>query len=427
MNISRKGALASAPHRYSAEALCTRYEAVRGETERLAAPLSAEDQLVQSMEDASPAKWHRAHTTWFFEMFILKPLGDYREFDASYSFLFNSYYEAVGARHPRAQRGLLTRPSLEEVANYRAHVDSAMLSLLHTRDFTAEQAALIELGLNHEQQHQELLLTDILHAFARNALHPAYHMHRPIDARMAPPLSYSDYQGGLIEIGHDENGFAYDNEGPRHKHWLEPFRLARRLVTNGEWLDFIEDGGYREPRHWLCDGWAAVQSHGWSAPLYWQDSDGEWLSMTLAGLQPLNRQAPVSHISYYEADAYARWAGARLPTEAEWEHAAAQEADTDGNFRESGALRPLPATDGMQFFGDCWEWTASPYTPYPGYRTAAGAVGEYNGKFMVNQMVLRGGSCVTSGDHIRASYRNFFYPHQRWQFAGLRLAHDTGH
>ena len=427
MNTSRKGALARAHSQSRTQSLRARFEAVRAETEGLAAPLSAEDQTVQSMPDASPTKWHRAHTSWFFETFILKRAAGYREFHPDFGFLFNSYYDAVGERHPRPQRGLVTRPTCDDVTAYRAHVDAAMLALMETRAFTGELASLVELGLHHEQQHQELLLTDILHAFAQNALCPAYQAHKPIDARLAPELSFAAFDGGLVEIGHDGEGFAFDNEGPRHKVWLEPFRLARRLVTNREWLAFIDDGGYRDPRHWLSDGWAAVQDNGWTAPLYWQMRDGAWSSMTLSGLQPLNTQAPVTHISFYEADAFARWCGKRLPTEAEWEHAAASLPDMEGNFRNSAALRPLPATDGMQLFGDCWEWTASAYAPYPGFRAAKGAVGEYNGKFMVNQMVLRGGSCATAADHIRATYRNFFYPHQRWQFAGLRLADTIGH
>jgi ergothioneine biosynthesis protein EgtB len=426
MNTSRKGALARAHKQARAQSLPARFEAVRAETERLAAPLSAEDQTVQSMTDASPAKWHRAHTSWFFETFILKRMDGYRDFHPDFSFLFNSYYDAVGARHPRPQRGLVTRPSCGEIAAYRGHVDTAMLALMETPAFTGDLASLVELGLHHEQQHQELMLTDVLHAFAQNSLGPAYQAHKPIDARMAPNLSFADFEGGLVEIGHDGEGFAFDNEGPRHKVWLEPFRLARRLVTNREWLEFIDDGGYRDPRHWLSDGWACLQANGWTAPLYWQKHDSGWVSMTLSGLQPLNTQAPVTHVSFYEADAFARWCGKRLPRETEWEHAAAALPDNGGNFRDSGALRPLPASGNMQLFGDCWEWTGSPYAPYPGYCAAKGAVGEYNGKFMINQMVLRGGSCVTAANHIRASYRNFFYPHQRWQFAGLRLAETIG-
>ena len=427
MTLNRKGALSRASANNPGEsALIARFRAVRAETERLAAPLSAEDQVVQSMPDASPAKWHRAHTTWFFETFLLKDAEAYAPFHADYSFLFNSYYDAVGARHPRPQRGLLTRPPLEEIAAYRAHVDAAMAQFLAARGGEPRIAALVELGLHHEQQHQELLLTDILHAFAQNSVHPAYQAHKPIAARTAPALAFTEFEGGLVEIGHDGEDFAFDNESPRHRAWLEPYRLANRLVTNGEWLEFIAAGGYRDPKHWLSDGWQCVQANDWSAPLYWQQQDGAWLSMTLSGLQPINTQAPVTHVSFYEAEAFARWRGKRLPTEAEWEHAAQAQADPRGNFRESGALRPLPALDDTQMFGDCWEWTGSPYTSYPGFRAAEGAVGEYNGKFMINQMVLRGGSCVTPADHIRSTYRNFFYPHQRWQFSGLRLADDSG-
>jgi dimethylhistidine N-methyltransferase len=406
--------------------LAERFLAVRDATERLAAPLGAEDQLLQSMPDASPVKWHRAHTTWFFETFILKRQPGYREFHPAYSFLFNSYYEAVGARHPRPQRGLLSRPAVEEISDYRRHVDEAMCALLAVA-IDEETARLIELGLNHEQQHQELILTDILHAFAQNPLRPAY-------AEAGPPLSvapgragFVDFEGGTVQIGHAGDGFAFDNEGPRHAAILVPYRLAERLVTNGEWLEFIEAGGYRDPALWLSDGWQCATAQAWAAPLYWEERDGAWFQMTLAGLQPLDLEAPVAHVSFYEAEAFARWRGKRLPSEAEWENAARGLDPREGNFVESGALRPLPpsAPGSRQMFGDVWEWTASAYAPYPGYRAADGAVGEYNGKFMINQMVLRGGSCATPASHMRASYRNFFYPHQRWQFSGLRLAEDA--
>jgi dimethylhistidine N-methyltransferase len=405
-----------------------RYCAIRAETERLAAALTPEDQCVQSMPDASPAKWHRAHTTWFFETFVLRQhLPGYRPFDPEYNYLFNSYYEAIGERHARDRRGLLTRPSADEVAAYRRHVDRAMAEILDGGKRSAELSALVELGLQHEQQHQELLLTDILHAFAQNPLLPAYAPYRPGEAVQSSPMEFTQFDGGCVAIGHEDGGFAFDNETPRHDVIVSPYRLANRLVTNGEWLDFIADGGYRNPALWLSDGWHRACAEGWQAPLYWQARDGEWFAMTLSGLKPVERDAPVSHVSYYEADAFARWAGARLPSEAEWEHAAAQLASCSGNFREDGYLRPLPAgrRAGLQLFGDVWEWTHSPYVSYPGYHAPEGAVGEYNGKFMVNQMVLRGGSCVTNRDHIRATYRNFFYPHQRWQFSGLRLAHDV--
>ena len=393
--------------------LAARFEAVRAETERLAAPLSAEDQLVQSMPDASPTKWHRAHTTWFFETFLLKRAADYREFDPDFGYLFNSYYESVGPRHPRAERGMLTRPSCAEIADYRAHVDDAMLGLI---------AALIELGLNHEQQHQELLLTDILHALSQNALLPAYASYRPAPPAALSAPQWREFGGGDVEIGHGGKGFAFDNEGPRHAVLLQPYRLSDALVSNAEWLEFIAAGGYRDPKYWLADGWARVQAENWSAPLYWRERDGERFAMTLSGLQPLDRAAPVCHVSYYEADAFARFRGARLPTECEWEHAAAQ-SDIAGNFSNSRMYRPV--ANGGRMFGDVWQWTGSAYLPYPGFRISDGAVGEYNGKFMINQMVLRGGSCATPADHIRASYRNFFYPHQRWQFMGLRLASDV--
>lgn len=388
------------------------------------------------MPDASPAKWHLAHTTWFFETFLLQPLlPGYQAFDGRWGFLFNSYYEAVGARHPRPQRGLLTRPSLDEVLAYRAAVDDAMLRLLDRPEGQVPEAqTLLELGINHEQQHQELLLMDILHAFSCNPLYPAY---RPVvPAEAAPPAAgagaasgWVACDGGLHQVGCDGPEFHFDNEGPRHSVWLQPFRLAARPVSNGDWLAFVADGGYCRSELWLSDGWATVQAEGWQAPLYWrQISDADWCEMTLGGLQPLDRAAPVCHVSYYEADAFARWAGKRLPSEAEWEVAAAA-LPVVGNFLAASALHPRAdaAVEGgalRQMFGDVWEWTQSPYTPYPGFRPAAGAVGEYNGKFMCNQMVLRGGCCVTPDGHVRASYRNFFYPHQRWQFAGVRLAKD---
>ncbi len=420
--------------------LANAYDVVRRQTEALAAPLSPEDQMVQSMPDASPAKWHRAHTTWFFETFLLTPfLPGWRPFDERWGFLFNSYYEAVGARYPRPHRGLLTRPSVEEVARYRAAVDAAMFDLLAGPAAGREDiAALVRLGINHEQQHQELLLTDILHAFSCNPLRPAWRPDGPSLDEAPPPAppAFIAFAGGLREIGHEGGGFAFDNEGPRHTVFLHPFRLANRPVSNGEWLDFIDDGGYRRPELWLSDGWAAVQAEAWQAPLYWRQDvgDGGRTTMTLAGVQRLDPAAPVCHVSFYEADAFARWAGKRLPGEAEWEFAASR-VPVAGTFVDVGAperstLRPLPAGPAgsgklRQLFGDVWEWTQSPYAPYPGFRPAEGAVGEYNGKFMCNQMVLRGGSCVTPGGHVRATYRNFFYPHQRWQFTGLRLAEDV--
>lgn len=408
--------------------LTSRYRDVRAMTDLLAAPLSPEDQVVQSMPDASPTKWHRAHTTWFFETFLLQPsLAGYREFHPEFRYLFNSYYNTVGAQFSRPDRGVISRPGVREVAEYRAHVDAAMDRLLSGSP-DADVLALVELGLNHEQQHQELLLMDIKHVLAQNPLRPAYEPAVPLDP--APPTrdvaaSWVEHPGGLVAIGHDDAGFAYDNEGPRHETWLHPFALSSRPVTNGDWLEFIEDGGYRQPEHWLSDGWATVTEQGWEAPLYWSRQDGGWEVFTLTGQRPVDPAEPVCHVSYYEADAFARWAGARLPTEFEWEAVAAS-AEPDGNFLAPGTgLHPRPA-DGVsglvQLFGDVWEWTSSAYLPYPGYRPAEGAVGEYNGKFMVNQHVLRGGCCATPLGHVRATYRNFFPPSARWMFSGVRLA-----
>ncbi|QEL64944.1 hypothetical protein OTERR_14680 [Oryzomicrobium terrae] len=428
--------------------LAARYAAVRARTLALAEGLSDADATVQSMDDASPAKWHLAHTTWFFEEFVLAGAAPaYRGYDARYRYLFNSYYDSVGARHPRHRRGLLTRPSLAEVLEYRAHVDDAMARLLGT-PLAEGLAARLVLGLHHEQQHQELLLTDLLHLFAQNPLRPAYRPRAEAAARAstAPsPPAWIAYPGGRYEVGHDSAtapGFAFDCEGPRHAVLLRPFRLAARPVSNAEWCDFIADGGYRTPALWLSDGWKTVQGDGWTAPLYWENpADEPPRAMTLAGVQALDPAAPVAHVSFYEADAYARWAGKRLPSEYEWE-VAARELPIAGNFADSGALHPLatPAAQGAlgpqaepagaasapaQMYGDVWEWSASPFVAYPGFRPAAGAIGEYNGKFMCNQFVLRGGSCATPAGHLRATYRNFFYPHQRWQFAGLRLAEDA--
>ncbi|MFG1205808.1 ergothioneine biosynthesis protein EgtB [Xanthobacter flavus] len=411
-------------------AAIARFLKVRGQTEALARDLHPEDQTVQSMPDCSPTKWHLAHVSWFFETFLLVPhLPGYRVANADFAFLFNSYYEAAGPRHARFARGLITRPTVDEVAGYRRHVTEAMTDLLASTDEEAfaRLAPLVEIGINHEQQHQELILMDILNLFAANPLRPAYRPGGPVARGQAAALAFLDYPGGIFEIGHAGEGFSYDNEGPRHEVLLRPFRLASRAVTNGEWLAFISDGGYRRPDLWLADGWARVKAREYEAPLYWELHDGDWQAFTLNGLNPLDPAAPVVHVSYYEADAFARWAGKRLPTEAEWE-VAARGLPVAGNFLDSGALRPLPATTDdlpAQMFGDVWEWTQSPYVAYPGYRPAPGALGEYNGKFMSSQMVLRGGCCATPEGHARATYRNFFYPHQRWAFAGLRLAEDA--
>ena len=407
-----------------------RFQTVRGESLRLSAPLSAEDQQVQSMPDVSPTKWHLAHITWFFETFLLQPnLEGYQPFDPVFGYLFNSYYEAVGERHPRPQRGLLSRPSLPHVLAYRTHVDEAMGRLIgEAADAAwAQIEPLVELGLHHEQQHQELILMDIKHVFWTNPLLPAYAPAEAAAPGSAPPLEWLDFDGGLVEIGHDGQGFAFDNEGPRHKVWIEPYRLASRLATCGEYLAFIEDGGYLRPELWLSDGWAAVGREGWTCPLYWRSAEGGgWEIFTLAGPKPLDPAEPVAHLSYYEADAFARWAGARLPTEAEWE-AAASGAPPSGNLAGRRLYHPSPASDGglRQMIGDLWEWTMSPYVAYPRYRPPEGAVGEYNGKFMSGQMVLRGGAAVTPEDHVRITYRNFFPPAARWAFSGVRLAADA--
>ncbi|SHI19670.1 ergothioneine biosynthesis protein EgtB [Ferrimonas marina] len=402
------------------------YPDIRRQTVALTDGLSAEDMVAQSMPDASPIKWHLAHTTWFFEQFILKPLlPGYRQFHPQFNALFNSYYQGHGRPFLRAHRGLLTRPSLQQVLDYRAHVDQAMTQ---TADrFSVPIDFWQTLGLHHEMQHQELMLTDSLHLLWHNPLRPAWRAPRHQAKAKATPLSYHRFEGGLVDIGQPENeGFGFDCERPRHPYHLQPYRLANRPINNGEWLTFIQDGGYQQATLWLSDGWALAQQQHWQAPLYWeQDADGQWQQFTLAGLQPLDLEAPVSHISYFEADAYARWAGGRLPTEQEWEHAA-QDQPIKGNFVESGNGLPQasPGKGMQQLFGDVWEWTQSPYVAYPGFRPTAGIAGEYNGKFMSGQYVLRGGSCATPKAQMRLSYRNFFYPHQRWQFSGMRLAKD---
>ena len=411
--------------------LLARYHDVRQTTERLCRPLSVEDHVIQATPDVSPPKWHLAHVSWFFETFLLEPhLEGYTPRHPAYRVLFNSYYNGVGPQFSRPDRGHLSRPTVAEIRAYRAWVDDGMTALLERGEVAqlAALAPLLELGLNHEQQHQELILTDIKYNLAVNPLHPAYHAVLPPAGKATRRLGWQQYAGGLHPIGHDGHDFAFDNESPRHTVYLRPFRLADRLVTNGEYLEFIDAGGYRMAPLWLSEGWRVVQERGWRAPLYWEEHGGGWQSQTLSGLLPLDPHAPVVHVSYFQADAYARWRGLRLPAEPEWEHAAAGVPVT-GHFQERGVFHPLAAggDDGglAQLFGDAWEWTQSAYAPYPGYRAALGAIGEYNGKFMVNQLVLRGGSCASPQSHLRASYRNFFPPDARWQFSGIRLADDV--
>ena len=417
--------------------LSKRYSEIRAATLALADSLSEADCSAQSMPDASPVKWHLAHTTWFFETFVLERFelddgaGDsYVPFDPSFRVLFNSYYNSVGEQYPRSQRGLITRPGRAEVERYRAFVDERVVLLLADGDVPAELLALIELGLQHEQQHQELIVTDLKHAFSFNPTHPVYRERCVATSPSAEgaALDWQGLGGGLVEVGFDGEGFAFDNERPRHRVFLEDFEIASRPVSNAEWIEFMRDGGYERPELWLSSGWATIQAESIRAPLYWSEQQGLWTSFTTSGLQPVVEAEPVCHVSYYEADAFASWARARLPTEQEWETAAerqwsiasAGQAPT-GNFAESGPLHPAP---GGGFFGDVWEWTASPYVGYPRYRHPAGALGEYNGKFMADQWVLRGGSCATPRSHIRATYRNFFPASARWQFSGLRLARD---
>jgi ergothioneine biosynthesis protein EgtB len=398
-----------------------RYQEIRQASLSLTQPFSPEDQMLQSMPDASPAKWHLAHTTWFFETFILAAhVHGYKAFDPRYKQLFNSYYKQLGSHPYRGSRGLMSRPSLTEVHAFRAQVDEAMMRHLEVADPATE--SLVELGLNHEQQHQELLLTDIKHALWSMPLRPGS-VKKPRAVSAAVPMKWIYFEGGIHKVGHAGGAFAFDNECPRHEVLLRLFRLGSRLVTNGEYLEFMNDGGYRRPELWLSDGWDAVCSQAWNSPLYWEHSDGRWFQFSYDGPSELDLAAPVCHVSYYEADAYSRWCGARLPLEEEWEVAAEQHPST-GTLLESGALQPQPAAGKglQQVFGDVWEWTASPYVAYPGFSPAEGVVGEYNGKFMCNQFVLRGGSCATPSSHIRATYRNFFPPHARWQYSGIRLA-----
>lgn len=416
------------------ERLAAAYRRTREFTEELCRPLETEDFVIQSMVEASPPKWHLAHTSWFFETFVLQPYqNDYRSLVPEYAYLFNSYYNAAGPMHCRDRRGLISRPTVADTFNYRRHIDDAMSRLLEeaagNQRLAEKLSPLVVLGLNHEQQHQELLLADVKHLFAQNPLHPVYRDRSAGEPAQPPPARWVGFEEGVYSIGNEETGFCYDNEGPRHRVFLEPFALASRLVTNGEFLAFIEDDGYRRSELWLSLGWNTVRELGWKAPLYWERKDKQWNQFTLSGLVPVAKDEPVCHVSFFEADAYARWAGARLPTEGEWEVAVLDADPERGNFVESGRYHPAPAGqagDGLQqMFGDVWEWTGSSYRPYPGYRPPGGALGEYNGKFMCNQMVLRGGSCATAQTHIRPTYRNFFQPDKRWQFTGIRLARDV--
>jgi ergothioneine biosynthesis protein EgtB len=412
------------------EVLAARYDAVRRTSETLCQPLAPDDYGLQAIPEVSPAKWHLAHTSWFFETFLLKIfLPGYRPSHPQFEHLFNSYYQLIGSPFPRARRGLLSRPTTAEIFRYRARVDDAMADLLSSADegHWPDVAARTDLGCHHEEQHQELFLTDIKFNLSANPLKPPYRADLPtFGAGTGTALGWIEQPGGVQEIGHDGAGFGFDNEGPRHRVLLGSYALGSRLVTNGEYREFIEAGGYQRPEYWLADGWRVACEQGWEAPLYWERSDGRWRLFTLGGMRALNEHEPVCHVSFYEADAYARWAGKRLPNEAEWE-AVARLEPVRGNLRETGYLHPIPASGNanpVPLFGDVWEWTSSAYAPYPGYRPTADALGEYNGKFMVNQLVLRGGSCVTPADHVRASYRNFFYPADRWQFSGIRLADD---
>ena len=429
MNTTSARPARAASHRETLATTCLR---VRRQTAALAARLEPEDCVVQSMTDASPTRWHLAHTTWFFETFVLaRAVPDYRRFHPSFEALFNSYYESVGTPLPRSERGRLSRPTVREVLAYRAHVDAALEDLFATApEETLERIApTVELGWNHEEQHQELILTDIKHALFQNPLLPAYRTGAARERGRGTPLGWVPFEEGVTEAGHDGDGFAFDNEGPAHRGYVPAHALANRLVTNGEYLAFLEDDGYRRAELWLSEGFALAREEGWSAPLYWTERDGRWHEFTLDGLRPVDLDEPVCHVSYFEADAYARWADARLPTEHEWENAARGTA-LRGTFLESERLHPGTAEAEAkgalrQLFGDLWEWTSSSYAPYPGYRPVAGALGEYNGKFMCNQYVLRGGSCVTPAAHVRATYRNFFGAYARWQFTGIRLAQDA--
>jgi ergothioneine biosynthesis protein EgtB len=420
----------------SRESLSEGFKTVREFSHTLAEPLEIEDYVIQSMPDASPTKWHLAHTSWFFETFVLsKAVKGYKSPSPRYAYLFNSYYIQAGERHLRPKRGLISRPTVEETYNYRNYVDEHMIEFFKNADKKAWSifSPVIEIGIHHEQQHQELMVTDIKHVFSENPLRPAYKNGKTENGKRTgqiPLAKWIDFEGGVHSIGHGGNGFGYDNEFPRHKVYLEPFRLQSRLVTNGEYMEFIEDGGYRTPELWLSEGWATAEGNNWQAPLYWERRNGKWMHFTISGVCTIAPDEPVSHVSYFEADAYARWAGGRLPTEAEWETAAG-ELPVEGNFADDKTFHPVPPSNRKinnslnQMYGDVWEWTQSPYVPYPGFSTMPGALGEYNGKFMCNQYVLRGGSCATTKSHIRKTYRNFFPPNARWQFMGIRLAADS--
>lgn len=413
-------------------ALVEAYSATRKETERFSSLLMVEDQMLQAMDDVSPNKWHLAHVTWFFETFLLKPyLPGYKPISDSYEFLFNSYYNSVGPQYHRPARGLISRPTVSEVFEYRRHVDAGMIALLEQAELRQleQLAPVVSLGINHEQQHQELMVTDLKYNLSINPLKPAYHGIEIPRSSSTAALGWTEHAGGLTKIGWDGEGFAFDHESPRHDALLQPHQIASRLVTNGEYLEFMADGGYERHHLWLSQGWRTVQETNWTAPLYWEQIDGEWWYFTLSGMQKVDEHGPVVHVSYLEADAFATWAGKRLPTEDEWEHHAAQQP-IEGNFADSALYHPRPldsaslTSSPAQMFGDVWEWTSSAFLAYPGYKPLPGAIGEYNGKFMMSQMVLRGGSCATPQNHMRTTYRNFFYPPDRWQFKGLRLADD---
>ena len=415
----------------SRENLLSQYKAVRKFSMEICKPLITEDFVVQSMPDVSPTKWHLSHTSWFFETFVLNEAsGNYKSLHPQYAYLFNSYYIQAGERFERPKRGLLSRPSVKEVFQYRDYVDQNMISFFEVsnEETFKKLAQVIEIGLHHEQQHQELMLTDIKHVFSINPLHPVYVEKEDKNIQRIPSIKWISFREGIYKIGHSGKGFSYDNETPRHNEYVESFSLASRLITNGEYIKFIEDGGYSKAELWLSDGAATVDKEKWMTPLYWEKIDGDWWNFKLTGFKKVNLNEPVCHISFYEADAFARWAGARLPTEAEWETAASS-LDVNGNFVENRDFHPIPVFEESngpeQMYGDVWEWTRSSYSPYPGYKTLPGALGEYNGKFMSNQMVLRGGSCATSKTHIRKTYRNFFPPNARWQFMGIRLAKDA--